>query len=1418
MEQALDKKAKLKAPVVGDKGAPAKGGADVAQDKADIGAILRPDKAEGAGKQIKVGAANDSAEKEADAVADAITKPQAKEDTPKPEGEEAETSGPMRPHIRGPPVLNLDTAPIIRRVVADQNGNQPNTDALASVPAIDGKMAEVGVSASEEAVFEDMSDNDFSVLSDGQTSIMMKSAADATGQRADYLPDSLARLVQSPGQGSRLPTGLALRMQDRLGVDLRAIRVHTDPRAQMLTAHVQARAFAYGAHIFLRSAGDISDPHLMAHETAHCIQQGAARPLTRQIERPQPRAPPTTLRRFDEGGDDGWLERGAERLADRLDSYQLLKVLIGRRLFTGATVQQDAMSYVGAFMNFIGANETFDQMKESGSLERGFQTIRDGAERYDLNWPRVRDMFSRAYDDFEWTSPISSLTRIFAPFFSDLVSFGALILKVVAELVAEAFVIGFGPMGREVWEKIKAIGEVIGLVLENPLGFAMNLLRSVALGIENFGYNILAHVKKGLLAWVLGPLAAMGVQLPEVLDLKGIINVLLQVLGLTYPQLRPRIVRALNPRGELKVTLVERMIEIINILRTDGIAGIWRKFLEYIENLQMTVINGIRDWVVRAVIEAGIRKLVAWSNPAGALLDILFTIYKLIVFFVEKFQQILSFASSVFESIGKIARGQLADAARAIENTLALTIPIMISFLTNLLGLPDIARTVRTIIEQLRARVHAAVDKVLDFVIKKVKKLIARLIGSFKSSEGEPEGSVNMQGTQHRLAYEQEGRERKLYMHSEKTEVTSEQLTQNKEKMEEHCTDPITSDAVPHIDAAAQLAQESERHEVRVARGPESNAASPDNNTKRSEALTQLAEKLTAGTDPNIRATEAVKSGDEDVDSQPAQSTVEEGETIAEDQKTSVEPDMEDLHFRYVIVPEESALEASWGPWADMVAKRETFKTELQAQGLEGRYAVDLDHNPEYQILWRLGHLEYIDDQRNPGDEANTMTRMFPKISELYGHADLAQPESRPRRGSDKDFVMAIRYDAHRGLSNTQTANVDRFKSLCEYLPSRKAFVPKPGKMADLISTAWGSPIDSAAQTHQSEVETAYTTMFDDSFVSDETLAEIRSKGPAMIANAVSVVNGESPSMPEGEAAAGHRGGIGMRRDPVDAELVTGNYSTLASEITQRAPSHGSVFDKHHLVEKSILANVRDKFTSASLLPALTTPGGTVAGQSVSGSALGDVSSSALEGIAEREPALAGMDTGSEQAALLASDGFTPQTAFASGSVEADGYAISVLKVTNGLLGSQPADNVDSAISSTLGANLEARASAMRQAITSEYAGVTVNPEAPAEAAQSQVSQATARIRSTIQTEANNNFGADLSAALPDVLDRLTSNAHADFTDKVQSSLTQTHPANAQFPPGSEAEEVFRNLSNRYDYGPGNLDVVQQENRTRWVV
>lgn len=1424
METATDQKKKqIAAPKA--KAVDAKTGGDVGRDKEDLGAMLRPDKA-AADKQVAVGAKTDQAEKEADKVADAVVKPEAATG-PKDEKdpEEADPAGHFFAAIRGPPI-RAGPEQMIRRVVADQNGTQPNTDELSTVPAIDGQLTEVGVSASEEAEFDEMSGNDFSVLGDGQNAIMMKSAASQTWHRPDYLPSSLTRLLQNPGTGSRLPSDVRTRMETRLGVDLSRVRVHRDQNARVLTAHVQARAFAYGRDIFLRNPGDVTDIHLMAHETAHCIQQGAARPLIQNPARGPPaqtkvagaRAPPTALRRLDADGDDGWLERRAEGVADRFDFYGLLKVMIGRRLFTGKSVTQNAMSYVGAFMKFIGAEETFEQMKQSGSLEDGFQKIREGAEKYNLNWPRVRELFSRAYDDFEWTSPISSLKRIFKPFFTDLFNFGKLILKVVAELVAEAFVIGFGPRGKEVWDKIKAIGEVIGLVIANPLGFAKNLIQAAALGIKNFGLNILSHIKKGLLAWVLGPLAAMGVTLPEKLDLRGVINVLLQVLGLTYPQLRPRIIRKLNPRGELKVTLVEKLISVINILRTEGIAGVWRKLLEYIDNLQMQVIEGIRNWVVRAVIEAGIRKLVAWSNPAGALLDILFTIYKLIVFFVEKFNQIISFASSIFESIGKIARGQLTEAAAYVENTLSLTIPIMISFLTSLLGLPDITGTVRTIITNLRTKVHAAVDKVLDFVIKKVKKLIAKLIGKFKSKTGEPESGVDMQGTQHKLAFEEVGSKRELFLHSEKTKASAETMKNGIKPMAENCVDPLTSQSEPTLQETVSTLETHEAHEAREARKPESNRSSPDNNKKRDETVAKLKEQLEKATHKDIAVTDAVKTGQEDRDEQPDQATLQEGETVAEDQKSSVEADMEDYNFRYVIVAEKTDLEGSWGTWSDMQGKRTEFKAFMETEGLEGRYAVDLDHNPEYQIMWRLGHLAYRDLQRDGGQAATEKGRIFPNIAALYSFGDLSG-RTRDRKSGDKDFVMGIRYDAHRQLPNTQSGLAQQLDGLCEYSARHKSLIPKSGKEEEVkgFVGAQSGQIEASATEHQNAIVTAYDQMHTDSFVQEETVSNIKRSGTNMIAEGMRVLKGGSLDPKVGEEAEGQTGGIGMQADPIDAEMLTGNYGDLAGSIAAVAKKYSSVFDKHHLVEHSILQALESRFQEVKLLPALKDQSATVAGLNVPGAPLGEIATAALSQAQTRLPALAGADVTKTQSSLMHGSGFSPQSVMKEGDVHKDAFAISVLKVVNGTLGSQSVGNVASHVQTHFAGALASRAAAAKDAVTNGYAGLSVPDDASPQDAEAALAAKTTEIRANMRAEATDKLKTDLGQALGHVLNQLVADAHGEFVTQQGASLRQTLPSADQFPSDSEEFAVLQRLNDRYANGPGNLAKVQEENRRRWV-
>ena len=60
-------------------------------------------------------------------------------------------------------------------------------------------------------------------------------------------------------------------MQARLGADLSDVRLHTDAAARASATELSARAYTAGSHIVIGDSG--TDPHTLAHELTHVIQQ-----------------------------------------------------------------------------------------------------------------------------------------------------------------------------------------------------------------------------------------------------------------------------------------------------------------------------------------------------------------------------------------------------------------------------------------------------------------------------------------------------------------------------------------------------------------------------------------------------------------------------------------------------------------------------------------------------------------------------------------------------------------------------------------------------------------------------------------------------------------------------------------------------------------------------------------------------------------------------------------------------------------------------------------------------------------------------------------------------------------------------------------------------------------------------------------
>lgn len=85
------------------------------------------------------------------------------------------------------------------------------------------------------------------------------------------------------GRGEPLPAGEKEWFGEQMGHDFESVRVHTGPEAEASARDAGAKAYAWGSHLVFnegRYRPDSSEGrHLLAHELAHVVQHGGARPL-----------------------------------------------------------------------------------------------------------------------------------------------------------------------------------------------------------------------------------------------------------------------------------------------------------------------------------------------------------------------------------------------------------------------------------------------------------------------------------------------------------------------------------------------------------------------------------------------------------------------------------------------------------------------------------------------------------------------------------------------------------------------------------------------------------------------------------------------------------------------------------------------------------------------------------------------------------------------------------------------------------------------------------------------------------------------------------------------------------------------------------------------------------------------------------
>jgi hypothetical protein len=272
---------------------------------------------------------------------------------------------------------------------------------------------------------------------------------------------------------------------------------------------------------------------------------------------------------------------------------------------------------------------------------------------------------------------------------------------------------------------------VLKAIFTQPLQFVKNLMNAAITGFKNFGKNFLKHLKDALFEWLTGSLE--GLVLPQTWDFPGIISVALQMIGISYANIRSVMVEVM---GETVVAGLEKTFELVKTLITKGPMAAWDQLKEMATEMRDAFIEAVKDFIKQKIIEQAIQWLVSLFIPGAGIIKAIIGIYDTIVFFIKKAKQIMEMISNFLGSIAEIAAGNIGAAADAMENGLARGLSLVINFLAALLRLSGITNKIRDAIQKIRDKVRAVLLKVAKWIAEKAKALISKAVGAVKGAAG----------------------------------------------------------------------------------------------------------------------------------------------------------------------------------------------------------------------------------------------------------------------------------------------------------------------------------------------------------------------------------------------------------------------------------------------------------------------------------------------------------------------------------------------------------------------------------------------------------------------------------------------------------------------------------------------------------
>jgi hypothetical protein len=272
------------------------------------------------------------------------------------------------------------------------------------------------------------------------------------------------------------------------------------------------------------------------------------------------------------------------------------------------------------------------------------------------------------------------------------------------------------------WALVDKLGNVISGIAADPKKFANTLMSGVGQGFQQFFHNLPIHLGQSLFQWLFSKMSDAGIQMPLDFTMPSILTLVLQVMGITWPRIKTILAKHI---GAENTEVLDQAYQLISTLINRGPLGVYHLVQEHLDPGMIieAIKNAAISYVMEAIITRVAARIIMMLNPAGAILQAIEAIYRVIKWVIDNAARIFTLIEAVVNGAAQILAGNVSGVANLVERALGLLLVPVIDFLADYLGLSGIPNAIKNVIMGLQSKVEQILDKVIGFLVEKAKAL-----------------------------------------------------------------------------------------------------------------------------------------------------------------------------------------------------------------------------------------------------------------------------------------------------------------------------------------------------------------------------------------------------------------------------------------------------------------------------------------------------------------------------------------------------------------------------------------------------------------------------------------------------------------------------------------------------------------------